>query len=45
MLLDLSEDGNFEAMAALGVILLVTTILIVAISYRLLGRDIILKRS
>ena len=45
MLLDLSEDGNFEAMAALGVILLVTTVLIVAISNRLLGRDIILKRS
>ncbi|MBV8836125.1 MAG: iron ABC transporter permease, partial [Alphaproteobacteria bacterium] len=43
MLLDLSEDGNFETLSALGFVLLGATILIVLIAYRLLGRDLMLK--
>jgi len=43
MLLDLSEDGNFETLAALGCVLLAATILIVVGSYRMLGRDLLLK--
>jgi len=45
MLLDLSEDGNFEALAALGLFLLLATIGVVLVSYKLLGRDVLLKRS
>jgi len=45
MLFDLSEEGNFEVLAALGVILLVVTIAITAIGYRLLGRDFMLRRN
>jgi iron(III) transport system permease protein len=45
MLLDLSENGNFETLAALGFFLLGVTILIVLAGYKLLGRDFMLKRS
>ncbi len=45
MMLDLSENGSFETLAALGFFLLGVTILIVLIGYRLLGRDFMLKRS
>ncbi|MBV9734413.1 MAG: iron ABC transporter permease [Acidisphaera sp.] len=45
MMLDLSENGSFETLAALGFFLLGVTILIVALGYRLLGRDFMLRRS
>ena len=45
MLFDLSEEGNFEVLAALGVILLVITIAIAAIGFRVIGRDFMLRRS
>jgi iron(III) transport system permease protein len=45
MLFDLSEEGNFEVLAALGVILLVATLLIAAIGFRLIGRDFMLRRN
>jgi iron(III) transport system permease protein len=45
MLLDLSEDGNFETLSALGFFLLVSTILIVLAGYKLIGRDVLLKRA
>jgi iron(III) transport system permease protein len=44
MLLDLSEEGNFEHLSALGLMLLVATIVIVAVGYRLTGRDFMLRR-
>jgi len=44
MLLDLSEDGNFETLSALGLVLLVVTIAIVVAGYRLVGRDFMLRR-
>ncbi len=45
MLLDLSEDGNFETLSALGLVLLVVTIAIVVAGYRLVGRDFMLRRA
>jgi len=45
MILDLSENGNFELLAALGFFLLGVTVLIVLAGYRLLGRDFMLRRS
>jgi iron(III) transport system permease protein len=45
MLLDLSEDGNFETLSALGLVLLVATIGIVIAGYRLVGRDFMLRKA
>jgi iron(III) transport system permease protein len=45
MLLDLSEDGSFETLAALGLILLGATILIALVGYRLIGRDVLVRQS
>ena len=45
MLFDLSEEGNFEVLAALGTILLVATLIIAAIGFRIIGRDFMLRRS
>lgn len=44
-LLDISEQGNFEHLAALGFILLAATIVIVAIGMQLVGRDFMLQRG
>ncbi|HEV2674653.1 MAG TPA: iron ABC transporter permease [Aliidongia sp.] len=45
LILDLSENGSFELLAALGFFLLGVTILIVLIGYRLVGRDFLLRRA
>jgi iron(III) transport system permease protein len=45
MMLDLSENGSFETLAALGFVLLGSTIVIVMLGYRLVGRDFMLRRS
>jgi iron(III) transport system permease protein len=45
MMLDLSENGSFETLAALGFLLLGATILIVLIGYKMVGRDFMLRRS
>ena len=45
MLLDMSEEGNFEQLAALGFLLLVAIMAIVAIGYNLLGRDFMMRRE
>jgi len=45
MILDLSENGSFELLAALGFFLLGVTILIVLLGYRLVGRDFLLRKS
>jgi iron(III) transport system permease protein len=45
MLFDLSEEGNFEVLAALGTILLVITIAIAAIGFKIIGRDFMLRRT
>ncbi|WP_420392459.1 ABC transporter permease [Acuticoccus sp.] len=43
--LDLSEQGQYEILAAMGVVLLTVTTLVVAIGMRLLGRDFMLRRN
>ena len=45
MLFDLSEEGNFEVLSALGVILLIATVAIAAIGSRIIGRDFMLRRE
>ncbi|QCP52975.1 iron ABC transporter permease [Trinickia violacea] len=45
MLFDLSEEGNFEVLAALGTILLAVSIAIAALGYRVIGRDFLLRRN
>src|SRR6202049_4926950 len=45
MLFDLSEGVNFGVLASLGVMLLVVTVLIAALGYRVIGRDFMLRRS
>jgi iron(III) transport system permease protein len=45
MLFDLSEEGLLEYLAALGLLLLAATILVVAIGYKVVGRDIMLSRQ
>jgi iron(III) transport system permease protein len=45
MLFDLSEEGNFEVLAALGAILLVITVAIAALGFRVIGRDFMVRSS
>jgi len=45
VLYELSGEGNFEYVAALGGVLLVATVVIVAVSSRLVGRDFMLRRG
>jgi iron(III) transport system permease protein len=43
MLFDLSEEGNFEVLSALGMILLVVTLVIAAIGFKAIGRDFMVR--
>jgi len=43
--LDLSEQGRYETLAAMAVVLLVVTSAVVALGIRLLGRDFMLRRN
>lgn len=45
MLMDMSEEGNFENLAALGFMLLASTLIIVGLATLLLGRDFMLRRE
>ncbi|HEY0419654.1 MAG TPA: iron ABC transporter permease [Acetobacteraceae bacterium] len=45
MLMDLSEEGNFERLAALGFMLLAATVVIVALASRFMGGDFMLRRD
>jgi iron(III) transport system permease protein len=45
MLFDLSEEGNFEVLAALGMILLAATLVIAALGFRAIGRDFMVRSS
>src|ERR1044071_2243098 len=45
MLFDLSEEGNFEVLSALGMILLVATLVIAALGFRAIGRDFMVRSS
>jgi iron(III) transport system permease protein len=43
--LDLSEQGNYEILAAMGVVLVVIVTVVVAIGMKLAGRDFMLRRG
>ncbi|WP_428000117.1 ABC transporter permease [Acidovorax sp.] len=43
--LDLSEQGNYETLAAMGVVLVVIVTVVVAIGMKLTGRDFMLRRG
>jgi iron(III) transport system permease protein len=45
LLFDLSEEGNFERLASLGLILLGLTLALVALGYKLAGRDFLARRD
>lgn len=45
MLMDMSEEGNFEHLAALGFLLLIATLAIVGLASAALGRDFMLRRE
>jgi iron(III) transport system permease protein len=45
MLFDLSEEGNFEVLSALGMILLAATLVIAAIGFKAIGRDFMVRSS
>jgi iron(III) transport system permease protein len=45
MLMDMSEEGNFETLAALGFLLLASTLVIVGLASSMLGRDFMLRRE
>ena len=45
LLFDKSDEGNFEMLAAIGLILVFITIVLILIGFRLLGRDFMLRRT
>jgi iron(III) transport system permease protein len=45
LLFDKSDEGNFELLASIGLVLVVITVVTVLIGFRLLGRDFMLRRS
>jgi iron(III) transport system permease protein len=45
LMLDFSEEGRLEQLSALGGVLLVITIAIVAVGFRIVGRDFMLRRN
>ena len=45
LLFDKSDEGNFEMLAAIGLILVVITVSLILIGFRLLGRDFMLRRT
>ena len=45
LLFDKSDEGNFEILAAIGLVLVVITVALVMAGFRLVGRDFMLKRT
>ena len=45
VMLDFSEEGRLEQLSALGGVLLVITIAIVILGFRIVGRDFMLRRT
>ena len=45
LLFDKSDEGNFEMLAAIGLILVFITVAFILIGFRLLGRDFMLRRT
>jgi iron(III) transport system permease protein len=45
LLFDKSDEGNFEVLASIGLILVVVTVAMVLVGFRLVGRDFMLRRT
>jgi iron(III) transport system permease protein len=45
LLFDKSDEGNFELLASIGLVMVVITVSMVLIGFRILGRDFMLRRS
>ena len=45
LLFDKSDEGNFEMLASIGLILVVLTVVLILIGFRLMGRDFMLRRT
>jgi iron(III) transport system permease protein len=45
LLFDKSDEGNFEILASMGLILVVVTVTLVLVGFRLVGRDFLLRRT
>jgi iron(III) transport system permease protein len=43
LIYDMSEEGNFELVSALGGVILVTTAFLVWLGFKLVGRDFMLR--
>jgi iron(III) transport system permease protein len=45
LLFDKSDEGNFEMLASIGLVLVFITVALVLVGFRLMGRDFMLRRS
>ena len=45
VIFDFSDAGNFEAVATMGILLMVTTLAFVALAYRFAGRELITAQN
>lgn len=45
LLFDKSDEGNFEMLSSIGLILVVITVVFILVGFRLLGRDFMLRRT
>src|SRR3990172_11995862 len=45
LLFDKSDEGNFEILSSIGLILVVITVVLAMLGFRLVGRDFMLKRT
>ena len=45
LLFDKSDEGNFEMLASIGLVLVVITVTLILLGFRLMGRDFMLRRT
>jgi iron(III) transport system permease protein len=45
LLFDKSDEGNFEMLASIGLVLVMITVALILVGFRLLGRDFMLRRT
>jgi len=45
LLFDKSDEGNFESLASIGLVLVVITVTLILLGFRLMGRDFMLRRT
>ena len=45
LLFDKSDEGNFELLSSIGLVLVVVTVALVMLGFRVVGRDFMLRRT